>query len=77
MLFRRSHTCSVGERSSSEAVMSWVATSGFQARAEQRCDPLGSMKLITCFCLFRSHTTVVPWEEVEARMCCTLQFQAR
>lgn len=36
MLLRRSHTCSVGERSSSEAVMSWVATSGFHANAEHR-----------------------------------------
>ena len=77
ILLRRSHTCSVVDRSSSEAVMSCVATSGFHASAEQRRAPLGSVKLITGRCRFKSHTTVVPPADVEARMCCTLQFQAR
>lgn len=35
-LLRRSHICSVGLRSSSEATISWVAMSGFHWRAEQR-----------------------------------------
>jgi hypothetical protein len=36
MLFLRSHICNVGLRSSSLATTSWVATSGFHCRTEQR-----------------------------------------
>mmetsp|Transcript_27610 Transcript_27610/g.65510 ORF Transcript_27610/g.65510 Transcript_27610/m.65510 type:complete len:216 (+) Transcript_27610:188-835(+) len=35
-LFLKSHSCSVGERSSSDATTSCVATSGFHCSAEQR-----------------------------------------
>mmetsp|Transcript_14619 Transcript_14619/g.36386 ORF Transcript_14619/g.36386 Transcript_14619/m.36386 type:complete len:490 (-) Transcript_14619:471-1940(-) len=74
-LLRRSHICSVGDLSSSDATTSCVATSGFHCRADARRVLLGSLKLITGFCLFRSQTTVVPLAEEDARMCCTLQFQ--
>ena len=77
MEFRRSHTWSVGERSSSEATMSCVATSGFHCSAEHRRRLFGSVNEITGRCRFRSHTTVVPLSEEEARMCCTLLFHAK
>ena len=37
---------------------------------------LGSLKLMTGFWRFRSHTTVVPLVEEDAKMCCTLRFHA-
>jgi hypothetical protein len=39
------HTCKEGERSSSDATMSWVATSGFHCKVEQRRRLVGSVKL--------------------------------
>mmetsp|Transcript_24380 Transcript_24380/g.43411 ORF Transcript_24380/g.43411 Transcript_24380/m.43411 type:complete len:202 (+) Transcript_24380:2555-3160(+) len=77
MLFRRSQSCSVVERSSSDATTNWVAMLGFHCRAEQRRRLCGSEKLITGFCFFRSHTTVEPAPLVDARICCTLLFHAR
>jgi hypothetical protein len=37
---------------------------------------LGSWKEMTGFLSLRSHTTLRPLCEVEARMCCTLRFHA-
>mmetsp|Transcript_13317 Transcript_13317/g.48470 ORF Transcript_13317/g.48470 Transcript_13317/m.48470 type:complete len:274 (+) Transcript_13317:1486-2307(+) len=54
MELRRSHTCSAGERSSSEATMSCVARSGCHCMAEQRRAPLGSEKEMTGRCFLRS-----------------------
>jgi len=77
MLLRRSHSCRVVERSSSDATTSCVAMLGFHCSAEQRRRLWGSEKLMTGFCFLRSHTTVEPAPLVEARMCCTLLFHAR
>ena len=77
MELRRSQICRDGERSSSDATMSCVATSGFHCSAEHRRRELGSVNEITGRCRFRSHTTVVPFRDEDARMCCTLLFHAR
>ena len=77
MELRRSHICSDGDLSSSDATMSCVATSGFHCIAEHLLRLLGSVKEITGRCRFRSHTTVVPLRDELARMCCTFLFHAR
>mmetsp|Transcript_26313 Transcript_26313/g.84185 ORF Transcript_26313/g.84185 Transcript_26313/m.84185 type:complete len:662 (-) Transcript_26313:135-2120(-) len=77
MELRRSHTCRVGERSSSDATMSCVAASGFHWSAEHLRRLVGSVNEITGRWRLRSQTTVVPEVEVEARMCCTFLFHAR
>jgi hypothetical protein len=77
MEFRKSQICSEHERSSSDATMSCVATSGFHCIALQRRREFGSVKEITGRWRFKSHTTVVPFKLEDAKMCCTLLFQAR
>ena len=67
----------MGLRSSSDATMSCVATSGFHWMHELRARRLGSLNEITGRWRLRSHTTVVPLADVDARMCCTLRFHAR
>merc|ERR1719265_544136 len=74
---RKSHICMDGLRSSSYATTSWVGTSGCHTTLEHRNLLAGSLKLITSFFIFRSHTTVVPWLDEEQRMCWTLRFQAQ
>mmetsp|Transcript_222 Transcript_222/g.581 ORF Transcript_222/g.581 Transcript_222/m.581 type:complete len:217 (-) Transcript_222:476-1126(-) len=77
--FRRSHICIEGCRSSSYEMRSCVDTSGFQATDEQRARFAGSWKLTTSFFCLRSHTTVVPVFEQEARIqgSVALRFQAQ
>mmetsp|Transcript_46431 Transcript_46431/g.123175 ORF Transcript_46431/g.123175 Transcript_46431/m.123175 type:complete len:262 (+) Transcript_46431:425-1210(+) len=74
--FRRSHIWRMGVVSSSEATMTWVATSGFQAMQEREVRVAESVKEMTGRFCRRSHTTEVPVEPVEARMCSTLGFHA-
>lgn len=74
---RRSHTWRTGLRSSSEATRTRVVASGDHSITELRCVRLfGSWKLITGRFCFRSHTTLSPPCDVEARMCGTLRFHA-
>ena len=74
---RRSHICSTGLRSSSDATMTRVATSGDQATTLLRCARLfGSVKLITERLSLRSHTTLWPPCDVDAMICGTLRFHA-
>lgn len=71
---RRSHSCSAGAMSSSDATMSCVATSGFHCIALHRLRPEGSLNDTTGRCFFRSHTTTASvgwdgmgWREGEGR----------
>ena len=74
---RRSQIWSTGDRSSAEATRTSVAASGFHVMTELRCVLLfGSWKEMTGFLSLRSHTTLRPLCEVDARMCCTLRFHA-
>mmetsp|Transcript_41681 Transcript_41681/g.87041 ORF Transcript_41681/g.87041 Transcript_41681/m.87041 type:complete len:241 (+) Transcript_41681:2669-3391(+) len=73
---RRSHIWRMGVVSSSEATMTWVATSGFHARQDREVRVAESVKLMTGLFCRRSQTTEVPLLPVEARMCSTLGFHA-
>ena len=58
---RKSHTWRTGLRSSSDATITRVATSGDHATTELRCERLdGSVKLMTERLSLRSHTTDWP-----------------
>jgi len=54
-----------------------VGFSGFQATSEHRRRLAGSLKLMTSFFCFKSHTTVVPLLEHEPKMCGTFLFHAQ
>jgi len=69
--FLKSHICRIGVVSSSEATMTCVAMSGFQARHDREVFVAESVKEMTERFWRRSHTTEVPLDPVEAKMCST------